>query len=440
MRRLLLRDEGTSAIWVAAVLLFLIGATALAVDVSGFYEQARAEQTAADLTCLAGVAELPESKSLALQHAAEFAEVNWPALSGVAPKITGSEAVLDNGAGTVITITAGYGGDDGKMAVTVSEGTPTHFSRVLGPDEVTVSQVAYCKAYSLKLGVLPFGVLPGGFGGGLQAPNPCGKSSGNCGRLFVARLDGVTGQGNTAIANIAYGSDRDLRPSWTPGDPRVHCTLSASVICHVVETDTGVDAGALGEGFVLRFSQLGGSNESMRFTVGGHTLNGDTFHEVLGGAAVWPSGLQTLAAHGKPAGWNEALHGEWATADLSNHYYYNGDIAKCASPRLGGTPIVAGPYPTKFDDLDFNPKTWKPGDPYPEWPEGSKDVKIVGHYFIYIEDPNDASDFVGGGQLKRASAKVIWMGPNVNCVGPGGAIKPWEPGEPKVIRLVNESA
>ncbi len=440
MRRLLRRDEGTSAIWVAAVLLFLIGATALAVDVSGFYEQARAEQTAADLTCLAGVAELPESKSLALQQAVEFAQVNWPALSGVTPKITGSQAVLDDAAGTVMTITAGYGGDDAKMAVTVSEGTPTHFSRVLGPDEVTVSQVAYCKAYSLGTGVLPFGVLPGGFTGGLQAPNPCGANSGNCGRLFIARLDGVTGQSNTAIANIAYGSDRDLRPSWTPGDPRVHCTLSGSVICHVVETDTGVNAGALGEGFILRLSNLAGSDPGSRFSYGGRTLNGDSLNEVLGGSAAWPSGLQTLAANGKPAGWNEALHGAWATADVSNHYYYNGTIAKCDSPRLGGTPIVAGPYPNKDDGLDFNPKTWKPGDPYPEWPTGSKDVKIVGAHFIYIADPNDPSDFIGGGQLKTASAKVLWLGPDVECVGPGAPVKPWEPGDPKVIRLVNESA
>ncbi|NIN10358.1 MAG: hypothetical protein GTO61_03020, partial [Gemmatimonadales bacterium] len=39
-------DSGISAIWVAIVLIFLIGATALAVDASEFFQQARSQQRA----------------------------------------------------------------------------------------------------------------------------------------------------------------------------------------------------------------------------------------------------------------------------------------------------------------------------------------------------------------------------------------------------------
>jgi Flp pilus assembly protein TadG len=57
------RESGVTAVWTAGVMLFLLGAAALAIDLSGMFQQARAEQRAADLACLAGVWELPERSS-----------------------------------------------------------------------------------------------------------------------------------------------------------------------------------------------------------------------------------------------------------------------------------------------------------------------------------------------------------------------------------------
>ncbi len=54
------QEHGIAAVWTAVILLFLIGATALAVDTSEFFQQARSQQRAVDLACLAGAAELPD--------------------------------------------------------------------------------------------------------------------------------------------------------------------------------------------------------------------------------------------------------------------------------------------------------------------------------------------------------------------------------------------
>lgn len=439
-------DDGFSAIWVAILMIFLIGSTALAVDVSGFYQEARAEQTDADLTCLAGVRELPENPAAALTHAAEFAQRNWPELASVSPVIAGSEAVLDDGNGNLVRITTPVDGESTKMKVEIGQLAETAFAKVLGAQNVRIGQVAYCKTFGLGAGVLPFGALPGGWDGGLQDPNPCGENSGNCGRLFIKRLDGTSGSGPTAIANIGFGSDRDLVPSWgAPPPPSAHCTTSTDVDCSVIETDTGVNAAALGAGFILRLRNTAGADTT--FVYGGNTLNGDTIQQVLGvpiAADITQNDptnyLVPLSIYGQPSDWMDGLHGRFATVDISNHYYFNGIVAKCESPRLAGNPIVAGGYPDEqHDDLTYDPAAWTPSDPFPQWPNGAKDMKVVGSYFLYIDDPNGPEDFQGSGQLKRASSKIIWLGPDAECVGPNAPVKPWEAGDAKVSRLVDEN-
>ena len=171
MRRILQTDHGFSAIWTAITLFFVVGVSALAVDVSGFYREATAEQSAADMTCLAGVRDLPQSPSDALDHAVGIAKQNWPEMAGetAAIDLTAGTAVLDNGNGDAVTIVAGYGGDPTKMAVTVTQRTPTQFGKVIGADNVQVTQEAYCKVQGLHIGDLPFGAVPGGdFDGELQ--------------------------------------------------------------------------------------------------------------------------------------------------------------------------------------------------------------------------------------------------------------------------------
>lgn len=414
------REDGLTVIWVAMVLFFLMGAAALAVDASGFYETARADQTTADLACLAGIPEMPESPTAGRAAAAANVAQNYPALSSVTPVTTGSTTVMDNGNGANATIEAPYGGDANKMRVEVTETDPTTFGRVLGVTEVPITQVAYCKVFSGNGGGQPFGALPGGWGGGLQAENPCGNNSGNCGRLFVPRADTI-GNNPTTIKNIAEGLDRTLDPGLST---LVNCTsVGAGGSCNVVDTNTGVNAAALGEGFRQRLDNPAPGAQT--FTMGGQDYDADPVSAVLGGS---PSSLTS-----QPAGWEAWIHGEWGTADVSNHYYWNDIVAKCDSPRLVSYPIISS-------DLSWSETKYNNGEPYPDWPNGHKQLLVIGMYNGILIDPNDAGDFIGMGNLKKASTVIIWFGPDARCVGPNGATTPYSVGDIKTWRLVDESA
>jgi Flp pilus assembly protein TadG len=418
------REEGFGAVWVALVLLFLLAATALAVDVSGFYETARTDQTTADLACLAGVPSLPGDPATARASAAENVRRNFPALAGTTDNTVGPTLTLSDGLGNAVLITTPVGSDANKMQVTVTETDQANFGRVIGASNVPVTQVAYCKVFSAGGGTLPFGALPGGWAGGLQAPNPCGQNSGNCGALFIDRIDGTTGNNNILIKNISEGSDRDLTPWLGPlGAGSNHCTTSNAVVCHVVDTDTGVSAGALGTGFVERFDD--DSNRSCTMVVGGEALNCDSPSQVLGGA---PQSLYAAMGGSQPSWWDTSLYGPWSVAGTAAHYYWDAVIAKCDSPRFGAIPIVS---------QNMN---WNLGDSNPGWPNGKKDMKIVGMYNVIITDPNDPGDFHGNGNLKQASSILMWYGPNARCVGPSSSNTPFAPGSPKTYRLVDATA
>lgn len=415
-------EEGFSAVFVAICLLFLMAATALAVDVSGFYETARTDQTTADLACLAGIPNLPENASTARSSAAENVQRNFPALASAVPTTAGGTLTLSDGSGNSALITTPVGSDSNKLQVTVTETDQSSFGRVLGAGAVPITQVAYCKVFAAGSGSLPFGALPGGWAGGLQAPNPCGQNSGNCGALFIDRIDGTNGNSNILIKNIAEGSDRDLTPWLGPlGAGSNHCTPSTAVVCHVVDSDTGVSAGALGQGFVERFDN--DPKRDCTMIVSGQPLNCDSPTQVLGSA---PAPLFSLGA--QPAFWDTSLHGPWTAAGTAAHFYWNDVIRKCDSPRLGSIPIVS-------QDMD-----WDLGDPNPGWPNGSKDMKIIGLYQVLIADPNDTGDFFGNGNLKQASSIIMWYGPNARCVGPDGSTTTYAPGSPKTYRLVDANA
>jgi hypothetical protein len=86
------------------------------------------------------------------------------------------------------------------------------------------------------------------------------------------------------------------------------------------------------------------------------------------------------------------------------HVYYDGVVAKCDSPRLTQVPIVV-------ENND-----WNIGDPNSgTWPNGSKEMKIIGFLDVILKDPNDNSDFQGSGTAKRISADIVWFGPNAIC-------------------------
>ena len=416
MRRLAGSDEGFSALWVALVAFFLLGAAALAVDMSGAFNTARTDQNIADLACLAGVFELPDDTSAGINMAVDYAVDNWPQMAGHTSTISGTTGTYTDGGGNGIYVDAAYEGDTSKMYLRITEITNTYFGRVLGRDTITVSQEAWCRAtvQAAGSGGLPFGALPGGYDGGLQAPNPCGENSGNCGRLWIPR-DDVSGNGPTTIRNIAEGTDRILDAWLGPIAGAVRCDLvSAGDSCHIIETNTGVSANHLGEGFLQRLEDDPGA--TCTTIASGRVINCDTPAQVLGSD---PTPLMT-AFPTQPSWWEPSLYGAYNATNTSNHFYYNGVIAKCDSPRLGHVPIIT-------DNMN-----WNIGDPPTGWPNGRKNVKVIGRYWVIVVHPNDSSDWHGNGNLKTASSIVMWWGPDTECQGPGGSTFPFDPDNPGI--------
>jgi hypothetical protein len=268
--------------------------------------------------------------------------------------------------------------------------------------------------------------MPGGWDGQLQDSNPCGTNSGNCGRLYIPR-DDVTGLGPQTEENIASGLDRILTASLWPS--LTNCSsISAGGDCNVVETNTGVNAAALGQGFRRRLENTAGASQT--FTYGGTQYNADTVAQILGGN---PAPLASFGAT-PPPGWQEWIHGVWGTADISNHRYWDDVIAKCDSPRLISFPIVSS-------DLTWSAGSYVSGTPFPTWPNGMSDpMLVVGLYTGILNNPNGPEDFIGSGNLKEADATIMWFGPNARCVGPNGSTTPYSPGAIKTYRLVDANA
>ncbi len=421
MRHRLTDEHGATAVLVAASLLFLLGAAALALDVSGFYQRARTEQTTADLTCLAGVAELPDDTA-ARTMAADFARLNWPDLSSAYhTAISATMSELSNGTDTIRFETA-YGGNPRAMKVSVLEASDTRFGAVLGFQSVQVVQEAHCEGglFVAGGGVLPFGAITGGWTGPLQIDPPCGPSNGNCGSLAIPR-DDVLGAGPQMIKNIAGGPEPTLVQSRGPASGAADCrSITSGGSCSILETDTGVSAAQLGQGLFDRLNNDPGA--TCTFSYQGGTLNCDSPSQILGGA--WTPLMTEFPT--KPGWWDERLLGTYNATNTNKHYWYNDDIAKCDSPRLGGIPIVT-------DDLD-----WELGDPHTGWPNGKKAMKVVGMLDIIIEEPYDAGDFEGNKNLKTAGASVVWFGPKASCDGhPIGVLNGVDPSTAtNAVRLV----
>lgn len=396
-------EQGAAALLVAAALLFLLGAAALAVDTSSFYQDARTDQTTADLACLSGVAELPDANA-AITAAAEIVTLNWPEKALGAPVVSGTVGVMSDGAGNTVTIDANHDGNDDEMSVVVSEQADTDFAAAIGASQVTVTQDAVCQANSTGGGggTLPFGAITGGWTGPLQINPPCGPSSGNCGALWITR-DDTSGTAATLIKNISDGSDRMLEGSLGSASSAVACSsVSAGDTCHIVETDTGVSASHLGNGF---FDRLNKPGATCTFSYKGVTLDCDTPSQILGGGWT-PLMTQFPSA---PAWWDTRLYGAYNATNTNKHYWYDGTVAKCDSPRRGAVPIVTS---------NLN---WDLGDAHTGWPNGKKDMKIVGMLDVIVEEPYDSGDFKGNKNLKTAAASVIWYGPNAKCAN-GAAV------------------
>ncbi len=394
-------EQGAALIIVALSMFMLMAVATLAIDGGILQADRRQAQNVADNSSLAAA---------------------WAICEGRDPNAAGLTTAAANGFendGVTNTVTVTDLGD-GRARVAITSSREAEFGKAIGTEtlEAAAEATASCSTTAGGVGAIPFGSPPSGFSGGLQKENPCGLSSGNCGRLYALRLDGSGGVGPDTIKNIGYGTDRLLVP-WTTGDPYVNCSLTYELECNVLPSNPGVAADHLGEGMLLRLSNI--DNADKTFNYKGKKYNADTLAHVLGsGASATP-----LAAHGKPDEWDEGIHGPWDGADLANHYWVTGTIEKCDSPRLASVVIVT-------HDMSYDPASYQSGNPYPDaWPSGSQNMKVLGHYYVYIDAPSKAGDFIGNNNLKHSSSKVLWVDfANTTCAdaafapGPSGTNAP----------------
>jgi hypothetical protein len=418
------KDEGMVAIWGAITFLFLVGAVAFAADTSGFFKSARADQTTADLACLAGVQSLPGQPTAALDYAEANVRTNFPRIASGTVTNAADQRTITLG-GHQVVINTNWSGDPKKMRVEVTSAEPRTFSRIWGSADVPVRQQAICSTTQGMIGggTLPFAAGTLGYQGGLQ---DCGQkviNPGNCGQIRVPH-EGVNGNNNTLEENIASGLDRLLAP-WLgpPGSGYELCdNVGAGDTCNEFEADPGT-GGKVGLGFQNRLANVSGAD--CVFFFNGRNLNCDSPSQILGSS---PTPIMTQFSSGAPGWWEPTLYGPWDAANTTNHYWYNGVVAKCDSPRIGAVPIASS---------NLN---WNIGDPFSGWNGSSDDLKVVGMYDIIIVKPNQAGDFQGasGNNLKNATSWIIWYGPGARCQDgtPLGALNGVFGGGPKEIKLV----
>jgi hypothetical protein len=260
--------------------------------------------------------------------------------------------------------------------------------------------------------------------------------NGNCRPLELPREDG-TGASVWFIRNTAIGGQAQLLPVKAPVDPALLTTcVPFSGPCTIVNQDQGVSTGQLSDG-IARGNGAAGvdgrlenpTTTSVFTSLAGRILDGDTPEEVLDPDYPAFSGVTggALAGLSQPPGWDPQIHGSWPPVDLDSNYYYNETVAKCDSPRLGRIPIIA--------QVD-----WGPGQPL-NLPGGNSDpVKVVGFYLVALTDPNESSDFLNpSDSLKNLAGEILWLGPDASCSGTGGQVKPYQAGDIKVLRLVDQS-
>ena len=398
------QEGGFAAIWTAVVLLFLLSAVALAVDTSGLFAVATVDQTRADLACLAGVMELPANVNAALTQAEGNVKNNFDRVATGTVVNSANQRTITF-AGNIVVIEANYGGDDHKMRVHVTSSEPRNFSRVWSSSNVPVVQEAVCSASLVAggPGVLPVAALPGVFSGDLF--DCASKVTGNCGAIDV-------GSGANAWSDaLDVGIDGELEKhhgNWTTADSSsgragVVCSPpDFASPCNAVDAESGNMVGPFNQGMAARLSDISGAT-----CVQGGDFNCDSITQVIG---TTPS-LLGASAPGWLT-WETSIYGPYASA-VGRQYHYDGDIAKCDSPRLATIPIL------NHSGGSGVPNNWTIGGAAGTWPNGKKTMKIIGFYTVYIREPDNRGD-VGNGNgdgLNQIVADVIWFGPNATCGG-----------------------
>src|SRR5947209_4613273 len=107
------RDEhGATIVFVAVVMIVILGMAALVVDVGSWFNTRREAQNAADAAALAGVQDLPGSASTAVNDAVSYGQTNY--------------------SGATTSATSPYNGDGGEIKVTVTKNVPSIFGGIFG--------------------------------------------------------------------------------------------------------------------------------------------------------------------------------------------------------------------------------------------------------------------------------------------------------------------
>jgi hypothetical protein len=395
-------DHGFSALWVAVVASFLVASAALAVDMSGAFNVAQTDQNTADLSCLAGVKELPAGPGDGINLAITYAIDNWPEIDGNSPTIAGTTGTYSDGSGNEVYVDAEYNGDPSTMYLRVTEVSKTYFSNAIGQDDIPVVQEASCFHQQTKgVGILPIGALAGSWNGDLF--DCAAKVTGNCGALSPA--GGGANAYRDAVANGIEGEFiKHHGPQATPDPDTGYATIDCYADpCNVSRTEPGNMVGPWNQGLTLRFNDPGAACAEAGW------FNCESLGQVLG---TTPTPLGSAPAGTEVAlGWENSIYGTFAQATASTnpdaeHYFYNGDTMDCESPRLATIPIVA------------SDRSWDIGDGPGNWPNGRKDMKFIGFYTIYIREPSSVSDL--GGPI---DANIIWFGSEAKC-NDGSAFQP----------------
>jgi Flp pilus assembly protein TadG len=399
MRSFAQRDSGFSAVWTAIVLLFLIGAAALAVDASEFWQQATAQQRAADLACLAGVREAPTDRDLALTLAGEYGRENHPGLKSI-----NTAVYVDSGnvrqyqtANMILEVETPYNAENTLMRVRVLQPTrPTSFGRVLGSNSVSIVEEAYCEVGSpLSLGELPLALDSAAADDCQNNGDSCRvkfngancvieNGPGNCGSIDIPRHDDPAGsQGNNNVddyeLNLALGANWDLDPN----SPAV-CRTGANTIepCGFFRTVTGNKPPQLTRGFITS-PQFGAFPGRLRSQPPDHNQNS------------YP---------GYSPGWDNHYLNDVATITCKDPSDCKGDtvaraevlaVKDCTDPRWGSVPEVAafGPGGTPVDYVQTH-YAWI------QEPDGDQDP---------LADPvhPDEEEFAAANQLQIVAIRII---------------------------------
>jgi Flp pilus assembly protein TadG len=181
-------EKGQVAVITAILMIAFVGMMAFAIDTGSVYETRRNLQTVADSAALAGVQELPENPTLAVQTA-----VNYAALNGVT--IASGDVVISRT----------YVNNDTITVTAVNPNTTLYFAGVFGQNSASVgaNAKAIIGSPSKVKGVVPWGFTKNTYTPGveytLKYGSPPDLASGSFGGLAVDG-SGASTYSNTIVS------------------------------------------------------------------------------------------------------------------------------------------------------------------------------------------------------------------------------------------------